>query len=847
MFHQKYFKINIVQNDTLDYFFNCFNKAKFVFMDTETSGLNVRCTGKDYVVGYTFSFEDEVSKEVFYVPVRHIFEGKYEEGDRFKFLTSKYLANFPDFMPEKFNGNFYNVDAYSFAQRLKPLLENGNRTYIAHNISYDLHTIANEGIDIVSFFAHNKIDDTQVMVHTCDETVEKNLESVTKQLFHVEKSHYSEVIKTVTKEEKLSQGLKANVNAGFPLVQIPVGGQYSAEDVWFMKQMYPMLIQGLKDDEQFEIYTNYRIPFLKVLWKMERRGIKVDIKQLDEMQKLAEEEADNFKYRMFQLIGVQFNPDSSQHLYEILFGYRKKLLSLNSQAQAQFEKESEGLTATQKTSLKNRFLGNYNCVYFKDSSNTDLISVNLGFKPVATTDGGKYGYEELKVPKTGSEELKKLLSQENTEQAHQFIKELMGYKKISKLISAFMVGLRENIYEDGKVHCSFNICGCLEGNTLIPTKEGIFPIKELGKDLTHNLPKPFKTQIVNRNLEWEDTKYVVKYENVPTVKLTTYLGMELEGSEIHPIICVENAVEDWKKLKDITTNDWVVIPYGYKKFAQTKVPLVYNSVTTKVLQGTLPTVLDEEVAEFLGIYYADGCLKDNNGSFSIIITNGNTDVINRVKYLSKKLFGREATVYKHTNSASMYISGKFLAPIESALELKRHCQDKLIPSIILKSPMEVVKAFIKGLTLDSCVVDTFDKTYLKFTLSNKISAKYLQELLLNIGIVSTVTQDTSKTQNVFHVKIYNKWYEKFCQEIGFIEQEKYKKAHYKGTRCNGYKVLSDKLYVKVKSLKWRTNDVYDFTVPKTHSFISMPCISHNTDSWRLSSQMPRHSWALKTL
>ena len=460
MYHQKYFKLRIVQEDTLNDFLNLFKKAKQVFWDTETSGLNVRAVGKDYTVGFTFAFDDATSKDVFYVPVRHVFEGKYEDNGRFSFLKKSQLEKFPDFCPEKFEGTYYNVDSFKFAAELKTIMERGGKEYIAHNQDYDLHLLANEGIDIYKVFDVNTFQDTQIMVHTLDENVEKNLESVTKMIFKVEKSHYSDTIKTVTKEEKLSQGLKATNNASFQHVQIPIGAQYSAEDVWFMKQMYPMLEKGLREDDSYDIYLKCRMPFMKALWKMERKGVSVDIAALDKMQELAEKELENSKYKMFSLAGVEFNPDSGQHLYEILFGFKKKVMRLTPSAQNAFEMESVGYTTTEKTKLKNLYMNEPSHVMFVESCNNNLVDVNFGFKPIEFTTGGKYGYEELQTPKTGGDILKALLKQKNVDaKAHDFITELVTYKKLSKLISAFMIGLRENIYSDGKVHCSFNLTG----------------------------------------------------------------------------------------------------------------------------------------------------------------------------------------------------------------------------------------------------------------------------------------------------------------------------------------------------------------------------------------------------
>ena len=461
MFHQNYFELKVVQESTLDDFFSKFERAKMAYIDCETSGVQVRWTGKDYVVGYTFAFEDEVSKDVFYVPVRHDFEGLYKENNRFRLVPPKFFnpKYFPDFDKSKFEGEYYNVDAYNFAQRLRLIMENGGKTYIAHNIDFDLHAIANEGIDIVKVFNKNIIEDTMVMVHTIDETVEKNLEAVTKMIYGVEKSHYSDVIKTVTNDEKLSVGIKANANAAFMQVQIPIGGQYSAEDVWFMKQMFPQLIEGLKNEGMTDYYYKVRIPYLKVLWKMERKGFRIDTQLLEKMSKEAEIEIKNLEYKLYSLAGVEFNPSSSQNLYELLFGFKKKAVQLNESAQKAYDEVAKNLATKDKLSYKKQLMSERANVIFKESYNKDFVSRNFGFKVVEWTAGGQYAYEELKTPKVGKDELKKLKRQRVSEEAHKFIDCLTDYKKLVKLKSAFMDGLWEHIYEDGKVHCSFGLCG----------------------------------------------------------------------------------------------------------------------------------------------------------------------------------------------------------------------------------------------------------------------------------------------------------------------------------------------------------------------------------------------------
>lgn len=434
MFHQKYFDLKIVQEKDVGNFLELYDKAKQIFFDSETSGLGVRWVGRDYLVGLTFAFEDSVSKDVFYIPFRHVFEGKYIGDNRFRFRdVEKDKINFPDFDKSKFEGEFYNVDIVKFFKKFIPIVEKGGKEYIAHHISFDLHLLANEGIDIEQLFDNNTFNDTQIMVHTIDEEQEKNLEAVTEALFGVKKSHYSDTIGTVTPNEKRSVGLSPTANASFQHVQIPIGAQYSAEDVWFMKQMKPSLEQAVKDEGSWEYFSDIRMPYMKVLWKMERNGIKIDVEKLDTMTKKAEQELERLSYRMYELARIKFNIKSGQQIYELLYGWKKR--------------------------IKDKKNGGY-----KYSFNQDIIDHHFGFKPVAWTDGGKDLDPFLKNPKTDKDAIKKLFKQNvGNCNAKEFLKTYQDYSKLDKLYTAFMVGLKSNMYCDGKVHPSFNQNGAESG------------------------------------------------------------------------------------------------------------------------------------------------------------------------------------------------------------------------------------------------------------------------------------------------------------------------------------------------------------------------------------------------
>lgn len=438
MFHKKLFRLKIIQTEEeLIELAKILRRSRYIFYDTETSGLRVRYPGNDFVAGWTFAVEDEAdpTNSVYYIPVGHVYEGVYEShvgnaGKKTKILLTE--EDEADWIGEE----FYNVDPELFNEIILPIFYEKGHIKIAHNQMYDWHVLANEGVDIPAIASSYEYDDTQVMYHMVDEEGEKKLESIVKKCYKVSKADYSCTIATVSKEEKLAAGLKTVNNATFPLVAIPIGGQYSAEDVWFMKQLYYELIEWMKEEEQWDIYQTYRRPLVLNLWKMERNGVDFDKKKAEEMQRLAEIELEKFKYQLFELAGVEFNVSSGQQVGEILFGHKKL--------------------------LKDKKTGEY-----KESFNAELLAHSFKFPVQSWTDGGKEKDKKLKLPKTDDASLEEILKIEYADKkklrGQEFVRVMQQYNRLAKLHSAFIIGMQEQIYQDGKIHCSFNITGTDSG------------------------------------------------------------------------------------------------------------------------------------------------------------------------------------------------------------------------------------------------------------------------------------------------------------------------------------------------------------------------------------------------
>lgn len=451
MFHPEYYNVKIIQTEEELYSLaSKLSKTKIIYFDTETSGLRVRHEGADYIVGWTFAVDDDIDETVYYIPVRHEFEGAYEMG-HIDWNKIKLNPNdFPEFTEEAFRGNWFNVDPTLVLNVLKPILEGNSLTpskiLVAHNISFDFHVLADEGIDILSIFKYQIPFDTMVAFHTIDEEGEKKLESIIRNVYGIEKSDFSNVMATVTLEEKKSMGLNANSSSSFQHSQIPIGGTYSSEDVWFMKQYYFVILQALKDDgeNQYDLFMNKRMKNLQVCWKMERRGMRVDVERCKEMSEEAKEEMDKITYRVYEITGVSFNIGSGQQVGEILFGHKKKIKD---------KKTNE----------------------YRESYNAENVEVNFHFQPISWTTGGKNKDENLKNPQVTAEVLEELLEQKAPtrgknaltpeqkdrmeNEGREVIKLLLRYSKLKKLYTSFMIGLMEQLYSDGRAHPSFNICG----------------------------------------------------------------------------------------------------------------------------------------------------------------------------------------------------------------------------------------------------------------------------------------------------------------------------------------------------------------------------------------------------
>lgn len=375
---------------------------EFAF-DTETNTLRVFGPNKDFsCVCITISWGEY---DNYYIPMGH---RRYEDFDR-------------------------NLPAKKVRKYLGPIFERPSIRLIGQNIKFDLHVLARIGIHPTT----TDIWDTMILSWLCDENTPNGLKENSAMKLGLDQTHFSEVTDTVPNEVKKEFGLKASNKATYDLVLIDDGAPYALDDSYLTWELYLGYINLVDQEKMTKIYLRSYQPFLQCLFKMEERGVTVDTNRLAEMSVEIDKDMEDLEYRMFELAGVEFNPNSSQHLAELFFGYIKPD------------------PVDKKGNPKRDNKGNL----VKAKVNWNIVEASFNFRVSSTTDAG--------APSTSADTFwyisQMTFKNKHKQRGVEVAKLLTEYKKLSKLRSAFIDGLKTQVYDDGKAHPSFNIIGTDSG------------------------------------------------------------------------------------------------------------------------------------------------------------------------------------------------------------------------------------------------------------------------------------------------------------------------------------------------------------------------------------------------
>src|SRR5258706_49433 len=233
-----------------------FAAAQLVWFDTETTGLNPMTA---QIVGLSFAYEPGKAA---YLPLTHRYQGA------------------PQQLPLK-----------ATLARLKPWFEDAACAKLGQNAKYDMHVLANHGIEVKGV-AH----DTLLQSYVLEAHKPHDMDSMALRWLD---------INTIKFEEVAGKGAS---QIGFDQVSVERATEYSAEDADVTLQlhhaMHPKVAAEAKLDR---IYATIEIPVMQVLFRMERNSVMLDTAKLVDQSHELGHEMMALERKAQELAGQPFN------------------------------------------------------------------------------------------------------------------------------------------------------------------------------------------------------------------------------------------------------------------------------------------------------------------------------------------------------------------------------------------------------------------------------------------------------------------------------------------------------------------------------------------------------------
>lgn len=190
---------------------------------------------------------------------------------------------------------------------LKPLLHRNDVLWIAHNIKYDWLVLYQHGIELKAPYF-----DTLLAHYSLHPEGKQDMDNVSRTFLQYEPVSITSLI-----------GPKGKGQKNMADVEIEAIKEYAVEDTDVTFQLKSTLEQKIQERKIQELFYEVENPLARVLAKMEKEGVAIDVDFLKRYSEQIREELLSLEENIYQLAGMQFNIASPKQLGEVLFDHLK--------------------------------------------------------------------------------------------------------------------------------------------------------------------------------------------------------------------------------------------------------------------------------------------------------------------------------------------------------------------------------------------------------------------------------------------------------------------------------------------------------------------------------------------
>lgn len=203
-------------------------------------------------------------------------------------------------------GESYYIHAEAITDSLKEVFANASIEKIAHQAKFDVEFLQEAGFTIESLVFDTKI--AAYLLNPGSNTI------------GLKDMAFEEFGFTMTKlKDLLGTGKKALTMRELAEQKPQELADYAAADADYTMQLYSVLDKRLKDEELEDIYKRFELPLIDVLIEIERNGVLLDAKMLQDLSVSLEKRIEKMKKEIFKLGKGEFNINSPKQLAEVLF------------------------------------------------------------------------------------------------------------------------------------------------------------------------------------------------------------------------------------------------------------------------------------------------------------------------------------------------------------------------------------------------------------------------------------------------------------------------------------------------------------------------------------------------